>query len=86
MSLNTYRDEAGHFLEAIQTLDEPIDKKIMMLEYELSTLKANIHDTSTVSHQVYDLLFILFEIASQYNLDLDSEWLSGQLRKQAKYL
>jgi len=86
MSLNTYRDEAGRFLEAILASDEPEEAKIAILEHELAALKANLHDNTTVSHQVYDLLFMLFEIAAQYNIDLDSEWLSAQMRKKAKYL
>ena len=86
MSLNVYRDEAGHFLEAIHAAEESVGKKIMLLQQELGILEANINDEKTINHQVYDLLFILFEIASQYNLDLDAEWLAGQLRKKHKYL
>ena len=86
MSLNTYRDEAGQFLETIHATNEPVEKKIMMLQHELDILKANLHDKKVISHQVYDLLFLLFEIASQFNADLDSEWLAGQSRKQKKYL
>ena len=86
MSLNNYRNEAGRFLEAIHASDEPVEKKIKMLEHELSILKAGIQDSETVGHQVYDLLFLLFEIASQYDIDLDSEWLAGQSRKKKKYL
>ena len=86
MNLNAYRDEAGRFLEAIQATDEPVEKKIQMLQHELDILKTSIHDDKTVSHQVYDLLFLLFEVASQYNLDLDLEWLNGQSRKKKKYL
>ena len=86
MSLNTYRDEAGRFLDDIHASDEPIEKKIMMLQQELDLLKTGTHDVKVISHQVYDLLFLLFEIASQYDIDLDSEWLAGQSRKTKKYL
>lgn len=86
MSLNRYRDEAGRFLEAIHASDEPVEKKIIMLQQELDVLKANLHSDDQVSHQVYDLLFLLFEIASQYNVNLDLEWRAGHLRKQKKYL
>ena len=57
-----------------------------MLQDELDILKANLCDEKIISHQVYDLLFLLFEIAFQYNVDLDSEWLAGRSRKQKKYL
>jgi hypothetical protein len=43
-------------------------------------------DRKAVGHQVYDLLFLLMEIASQYNVDLDHEWEAGQMRKAEKYL
>jgi hypothetical protein len=86
MSLNTYRDEAGQFLDAIHASAEPIEKKVLLLQHELDILKANLHDAKTISHQVYDLLFLLFEIASVYNANLDVEWLAGQSRKQKKYL
>lgn len=85
MSLNIYRDEAGHFLAGIHTTNEPAEKKIIMLQHELDILKDNLNDDKIISHQVYDLFFLLFEIASQYNVDLDSEWLAGQSRKQKKY-
>lgn len=86
MSLNTYRDETGHFLEAIHASDEPVETKIRMLQQELDLLKNSAHDARVVTHQVYDLLFLLFEIASQCDIDLDSEWLAGQSRKVKKYL
>ena len=86
MSLNNYRDEAGRFLEAIHASDEPVEKKIDMLQHELDTLKADFREEGTLCHQVYDLLFLLFEIASQYGIDLDTEWLAGQSRKEKKYL
>lgn len=86
MSLNVCRDEAGQFLDAIHALDEPIEKKMLWLQQELDLLKANLQDEKIVGHQVYDLLFLLFEIASQYNVDLDAEWLAGRSRKQEKYL
>jgi len=85
MSLNNYRDEAGRFLEAIHASDEPAEKKIEMLQHEFDILKAGFQNSETVRHQVYDLLFLLFEIASQYGIDLDAEWLAGQIRKEKKY-
>jgi len=86
MNLNNYKDEAGRFLEAIHALDEPIEKKVEMLQQELDILKASVYDGKIISHQVYDLLFLLFEIAFQHDIDLDSEWLAGQSSKMKKYL
>ncbi|MBN2879306.1 MAG: hypothetical protein JXN65_06695 [Clostridia bacterium] len=86
MSLNKYRDEAGRFLEAIGADGEPIEKIIVMLEDEMKTLKENAGDDAIVTHQLYDLIFLLFEIASQQQADLDSEWEKGRKRKQGKYI
>jgi hypothetical protein len=85
MSLNVYRDEAGLFLEAIRASDEPVETKMKMLQDELNLLKISVQDAKVVAHQVYDILFLLFEIASQCNVDLDSEWCAGQSRKAKKY-
>ena len=86
MSLNAYRDEAGRFLEAIGATEEPVEKKFSLLQRELDRLKSDANNAEAAGHQVYDLLFILFEIASQYNVDLDAAWLAGRLRKNRKYL
>jgi len=85
MSLNKYRDEAGRFLEAIDASGEPIEKIIEMLEAELKTLKENAGDEAIVTHQLYDLLFLLFEIASRQQSNLDAEWEKGRMRKREKY-
>lgn len=37
-------------------------------------------------HQIYDMLFILFEIAADNKFDLDAEWDKGRQRKKEKYL
>ncbi|MFH1513145.1 MAG: hypothetical protein ABIG45_07295 [Bacillota bacterium] len=87
MSLNAYRDEAGSFLKAIHALDEPLETKISMLQQELDILRnTQPEDGQAIGHQVYDLLFLLMEIASQRSVDLDAEWASGWARKAKKYL
>ncbi len=86
MSLNHYRDEAGRFLEAIHAAGEPVEEKIAMLENELQIMKDNMRCDGTLKHQVYDLLFILFEIAAQYDIDLDTAWTAGMRRKESKYM
>lgn len=88
MDLNQYRDEAGRFLEAIHAADEPVEQMIAMLEHEMDILKEkeSVKDDAAVKHQVYDLLFLLFEIAARRGCDLDAEWAAGKRRKQEKYL
>ena len=39
-----------------------------------------------VQHQLYDMIYLLFEIAAANDLDLDSEWQAGTKRKAEKYL
>jgi hypothetical protein len=87
MPLNEYRDEAGRFLSAIHVGNEPISVKIAMLQQELNILAAvPADDNRVIGHQVYDLLFLLFEIASQYEIDIDTQWEAGRDRKARKYL
>lgn len=87
MQLNACRDEAGAFLAAIQADHEPIAAKLDMLREELYILEHTPPENrKAVGHQVYDMLFLLFEIASQSGADLDAEWEAGKARKAAKYL
>ena len=87
MSFNAYRDEAARFLADIHADGEPAAPKLRMLQEELDCLKAaDPADVKTISHQTYDLLFLLMEIAAQYHVDLDAEWAAGRVRKQEKYL
>ncbi len=56
-----------------------------MLDDELQQLKTSASDPPKFQHKVYDVLFLLFELAARHNLDLDHEWDNGRLRKE-KYL
>ncbi|MDR7856586.1 hypothetical protein [Tissierella sp.] len=86
MSLNNYRDEAGDFLEKIGAKNSDIDGKVKMLEDEFNILKEFINEPNRMNHQVYDMLFLLFEIAYEANFDIDAEWNKGRIRKQKKYV
>ena len=86
MSLNNYRDEAGDFLKKIGADNEGTGKKVKWLEDEFNILKASINEPSKLNHQVYDMLFLLFEIAFESNMDIDTEWNNGRVRKQEKYI
>lgn len=86
IGLNAFRDEVMSFLEAICALEEPVERKTEMLRNEIALLEAHLQDDCVVRHQVYDLLFLVFEIAAQCDIDLDSEWIAGRSRKQEKYL
>ncbi len=87
MALNDYRDEAGKFLKAIEADGEHVSKILNWLDEELAGLKdaAARDDLPELRHQIYDLLFLLFELAARFDFDLDSEWASGREKKRAKY-
>ena len=72
----------------INALNQGSKQKIKWLEAEFQLLKDSIkaNDKSKIGHQVYDMLFLLFEISTDYDLDLDSEWNIGREKKQKKYI
>ena len=86
MGLNNYRDEVNGFLSRIADKPVPVSQIIGMLDEEVILLKGSLDDRERLSHQLYDVLFLLFEIAAVRNLDLDSEWIAGRKKKQTKYL
>ncbi len=83
MSLNAYRDEAGEFLNAVDPAGkESVSDILAMLDQEYAALKAALDDPERLSHQVYDVLFLLFELAAKSSLDLDAEWAQGRDNKR----
>lgn len=78
MGLNDFRDEAGSFLKSIGAEDEDVKNMLRMIDEELTILKASVNERDI-------LLFLLFELASKYELDLDEEWEKGRERKK-KYI
>lgn len=88
MSLNTYRDEAGAFLSALGAQGEGDAQKLVWLEEELELLRkaSATGDDARMRHQIYDMLFLLFELAAEHDFNLDEEWRAGAARKRNKYL
>ena len=86
MGLNKYRDEVGEFVDRISAREEPVSRVIDMLDEEITILKESLNDRERLNHQLYDVLFLLFEISAIYNLDMDTEWTRGRDRKRARYL
>ena len=85
MDLNGYRDEVAEFLDKIAAREEPTSRVMDMLDEEIALLKESLDDRERLNHQLYDVLFLLFELAAMYNLDMDPEWAQGRERKRAKY-
>jgi NTP pyrophosphatase (non-canonical NTP hydrolase) len=88
MRLNAYRDEALEFLKRIDALGEGELQRVTWLEEELQQLKSAIDagNGDKVTHQLYDMLFLLFEIAAVNDSDLDQEWERGAEKKAKKYI
>ena len=87
MELNKYRDQAKEFMKKIGTLGKNQGQKLIWLEKELDLLKLAVKnsDSKAISHQIYDMMYLLFEIAADNDSDLNSEWLRGQRKKEEKY-
>jgi hypothetical protein len=86
MGLNDFRNEAGEFLTRIGAADQPISKMLQMLDGEIKLLRNSIDEPEMFRHQLYDVLFILFSIASIRGMNLDIEWEKGRHKKKEKYL
>lgn len=88
MTLNDYTAEVREFLSKMNSDNENNEQKVDWLKEEFALLQSAIEkaDMPKVQHQVYDMMFILFEIAAANNLDLDCEWQAGMKRKYEKYL
>jgi hypothetical protein len=88
MTLNDYTAEVRKFLSKMNSDNENNEQKVDWLKEEVALLQSAIEDSDMpkVQHQVYDVLFLLFEITAANNLDLDSEWQAGMKRKHEKYL
>lgn len=86
MTLNHYRNEAADFLRRSGFKDDNCSTKIAMLEEEFSILKKATDNPEQLKHQIYDMLFLLFELAAEYEFDLDEEWNKGRIHKYNKYI
>ena len=87
MNLNDYRDEVKEFLIKINSFGVNQEQKLAWLEKEFDLLKLAVKnsDNKAISHQIYDMMYLLFEIAADNNSDLDSEWINGN-KKKVKYI
>lgn len=83
MYLNDYRDEVKEFLLKINSLGKDQEQKLVWLEEEFNMLKSAVKDSdsNTISHKIYDMMYLLFELAADNNSDLNSEWINGKKRK-----
>ncbi|MFH1089450.1 MAG: hypothetical protein V1716_03435 [Candidatus Uhrbacteria bacterium] len=85
MSLNNLRDQVADFLNKLKENKFTEDDILNEIENKLSIIRSSRDDDNEYRHQIYDILYLLLELAAKHNYDLDDEWQKGQIRKQ-KYL
>lgn len=87
MSLNNYRDEVKEFLIKMGSNNGDNVQKVNWLNEEFDLLKEAVNqcEEDKIRHQLYDMLYLILEIAADNNFDLDEEWDKGRKRKQEKY-
>ncbi len=88
MKLNDYKDEVKDFMKRIDAFDKNTKQKISWLEKEFELLKISVDNSKSeaICHQIYDMIYLLLEIAADNDCDLDSEWNKGAKKKQEKYI
>ena len=86
LGLNDYRDEAGAFLAAVGADQEDVSRIVALLDEELDLLRKAVGGGRRVGHRTYDVLFLLFELAARFGVDVDAEWEAGRTRKATKYM
>lgn len=84
--LNLYKNEVLAFLNELGNARADISQMISMVDHKFARLKQVLSDECDPSHALYDVLFLLFELACECNVDLDKEWALGVQRKKKKYL
>lgn len=76
------------FLKKIDTLNKNTGQKLIGLEKEFDLLKNAIKNSQNtmICHKIYNMIFILLEIAADNDCNLDKEWAEGSKKKQEKYI
>lgn len=85
--LNAYRDEAEQFMCRLGDFQKDGEQKLEWLgeEYGLLCAAESRGDGEKTDHEIYDMLFLLFEMAADRGVDLDALWDEGRRRKAEKY-
>jgi hypothetical protein len=85
MGLNAFTDEARAFVEKIGA-EESADEILYMIAKGAKLLERFRDDRDGLCHQLYDLMFLLFELAAKCDFDMDAEWEKGREKKAIRYL
>jgi predicted nucleic acid-binding protein len=86
MYLNKLRDRVGKFLDRIDKKKLTEDDIIKHIEKEIKILKRSKHDRRKYKHKIYDILYLVFELAAINRFDLDGEWKNGENKKRSLYV
>lgn len=90
MDLNDYRDEAGDFFRQLGASKQEAATIVKYLKEDFAQLmdffNGRIIDTVEMGRKTYDVIFLLMELASRFDTDLNEEWNLGRQRKKKKYL
>lgn len=75
-------------MEAVGEGKGDVDKIVPWLNQSIAELPARLQgdDGQDRAHAVYDALFLLFELAARFDVDLDAQWNKGREINQEKYL
>lgn len=82
--LNQLREEAGEFMSRIGAAEDTT-ALLDMARCELVALSRSQEDPALFSHKLYDVLFLIMEIAYRSHVDLEAEWVEGRRKKKVKY-
>jgi len=85
MYLNILRDQVADFLNKLKEDKFTEDDIFNEIDNKLLIIRKSRDNDDEYRHQIYDILYLLLELAAKHNYDLDDEWQKGQIRKQ-KYL
>jgi hypothetical protein len=85
MGLNEFTAEARAFMENIGA-QESADEILYMIQKGSKLLERVRDDPDALRHQLYDLMFLLFELAAKCDFDMDAEWSRGRDKKAIRYL
>ncbi len=90
MDLNDYRDEAGDFFRQLGASKQEVATIVKYLKEDFAQLmdffNGRIIDSHEMGRKTYDVIFLLMELASRFDTDLNEEWNLGRQRKKKKYL
>ena len=85
MTLQPYIDEARAYLDR-GGAEGSVEEILYTIHKGAKLLERGDGDREGFEHQLYDLLFLLFELAAACDVDLDAAWERGRAMKDLPHL